>query len=375
MSLLGELVAGPLVTDALSSTDTSKQRADDRRRAAACAVIALTGFGLLVPTVTQLLSPGESLAATVIAGLGTAVAVVLVAVSYLIYRAGFPADDTLRIAGWNALGVVVLGLVLTLVYLYRPAATPPFVAATVLGVSAAAHVIIGVNDVRRIRAEELATEREKTAVLNRLIRHNLRNDVQVLGGFAEQLSSEVEDDDLATTADRIHAKADDLGGMYDKVAAVQRTIEGDHAATTPVELRPVAEEVAAEFRETHPDADVAVDVPAGTAVAADDDLDRALANLVENALVHHDGDAPQVTLSATATDDGRVTVRVADDGPGIPDDEVAVLTDDRDITQLDHGSGFGLWLVKWVVDSYGGELRFDETDSGGTRVVLTLDAA
>jgi len=70
-----------------------------------------------------------------------------------------------------------------------------------------------------------------------------------------------------------------------------------------------------------------------------------------------------------------VTVRVADDGPGIPDDEVAVLTDDRDITQLDHGSGFGLWLVKWVVDSYGGELRFDETDSGGTRVVLTLDAA
>ncbi|WP_135829198.1 sensor histidine kinase [Halorussus halobius] len=374
MSLLGELVAGPLVANARSSNATPKHR-DDYRRAAACAVIALTGFALLVPTVTRLLSPGESLAATIIAALGTAVAVVLVAVSYLIYRAEFPADDTLRIAAWNTLGVVVLGLVLTLVYLYRPEAMPPFVVATVLGVSAAAHVIIGVNDVRRIRAEELATEREKTAVLNRLIRHNLRNDVQVLGGFAEQLSSELEDDDLASAADRIHGKADDLGGMYDKVAAVQQTIEGGPAATTAVELRPVAESVAAEYREAYPDADIAVDVPAGLSVTADDELDRVLANLVENAVVHHDGDEPEITLSAAATDDGRVTVRVADDGPGIPDDEVAVLTDDRPITQLDHGSGFGLWLVKWVVDSYDGELRFETSASGGTVVALELDRA
>jgi len=116
----------------------------------------------------------------------------------------------------------------------------------VLGVSAAAHVIIGVNDVRRIRAEELAKEREKTAVLNRLIRHNLRNDTQVLSGFAERLTAEIEDPELADMAGRVQRKADDLGGMYDKVAQVKRTIEGEAAATSPVELQPVAEEVAFE---------------------------------------------------------------------------------------------------------------------------------
>ncbi|WP_128477139.1 sensor histidine kinase [Halorussus pelagicus] len=370
MSSLGETIAGPLSTD-----ETSDGRADgDLRRVAGSGIIALTGFALLVPTVSRLVAGPESLVAGVLAGLGTVVALVLVAAGYLIHRAGFSASNTLRIAGWNTLGVVVLGAVLALVYFYRPLAVPPFVVATVLGVSAAAHVIIGVNDVRRIRAEELATEREKTAVLNRLIRHNLRNDVQVLGGFAERLTAEVEDPELADVAGRVERKATDLGGMYGKVADIQETIEGEAAPTRPVELRPVADAVAEEFRETSPDADIAVSVPDGMAVSANDQLRRVLANVVENALEHHRGDSPQVRLAAERFGD-RVEVRVSDDGPGIPDDEVAVLTGDRNLTQLDHGSGFGLWLVKWVVESYGGEVRFEESDSGGTRVVLTLDAA
>ncbi|UPW02045.1 HAMP domain-containing histidine kinase [Halorussus gelatinilyticus] len=370
MSSLGETIAGPL-----SPAETGDGRpGDDLRRTAGSGVIALTGFGLLVPTVTHLLDGPESLVAGLLAGLGTAVALVLVAAGYLIHRAGFSATNTLRIAGWNTLGVVVLGLVLALVYLYRPLAVPPFVVATVLGVSAAAHVIIGVNDVRRIRAEELATEREKTAVLNRLIRHNLRNDVQVLGGFAERLTTEVADPELADVAGRVERKADDLGGMYEKVADIQQTIEGEAAATRSVELGPVADEVVGEFREEYPAAGIGVSIPAGLSVRANEQLRRVLANLVENAADHHGGEAPSVRLAAERSGD-RVEIRVADDGPGIPDDEVAVLTGDRDLTQLDHGSGFGLWLVKWVVDGYGGDLRFEESDSGGTVVAVTLDAA
>jgi signal transduction histidine kinase len=368
MSSIGETIAGPLSSDETGDSRTG----GDPRRTVGSGVIALTGFGLLVPTVSRLVAGPESLVAALLAGLGTVVALVLVVAGYLIHRAEFSATNTLRIAGWNTLGVVVLGLVLALVYLYRPLAVPPFVVATVLGVSAAAHVIIGVNDVRRIRAEELATEREKTAVLNRLIRHNLRNDVQVLGGFAERLTTEIEDPQLADVAGRVERKADDLGGMYDKVADIQRTIEGEAAPTRPVELRPVADEVVGEFREEYPDADIEVAIPGDSSVRANDRLGRVLANLVENGIRHHDGETPSVRLVAEETG-GRVEIRVADDGPGIPADEVAVLTGDRDLTQLDHGSGFGLWLVKWVVDGYGGDLRFEESQSGGTVVVVTLD--
>jgi len=368
MSSFGELVAGPLLSDARAD-----ETRHDPRRAAASAVIGLTGFVLLVPNVSRLVTSPSSTIALVLAGLGSVVSVVLVGASYLIYRADFTTKNTLRIAAWNTLGVAVLGGVLGLVYLYRPVAVPPFVIATVIGVSAAAHVIIGVNDVRRIRAEDLATEREKTAVLNRLIRHNLRNDAQVLTGYAEKLAADVEDPQLADAADRVHGKADSLGSMYDKVARIQETIEGDSPETRPVALEPLAEDVAAEFRETYPDAEIDVDVPPELAVAANDEFRRALESLVENAVQHTDAATPRVTISARRERD-RVTVRIEDNGPGVPDEEAEVMTGDRALTQLEHGSGFGLWQAKWVAESYGGTLSFPDDAEGGV-VAVRLNAA
>ncbi|WP_134668556.1 sensor histidine kinase [Halorussus marinus] len=364
----GELVGGPLVTDPRAG---GLRR--DLRRAVASAVIGLTGFVLLIPNVSRLIASPTSTIELVLAGVGSVVSIVLVAASYLIYRADFTTKNTLRIAAWNTLGVLVLGSVLGLVSLYRPVTVPPFVIATVLGVSTAAHVIIGVNDVRRIRAEDLATEREKTAVLNRLIRHNLRNDAQVLTGYAEKLATDVEDPQLAEAARRVHGKADSLGSMYDKVARIQETIEADSPETRPVALAPLAEEIATEFREAHPDAEIDVDVPTGLAAAANDQFRRALGSVVENAVQHTDAETPRVAISARQTHD-RVTVRIEDNGPGIPDDEAAVVAGDRALTQLEHGSGFGLWQAKWVVESLGGTLSFPDDADGGV-VALRLDAA
>ena len=59
-------------------------------------------------------------------------------------------------------------------------ATPIFSGSIIFGVSATAHVLIGVNDVRRIRARTLADQRQKTAVNNRVIRHDLRHVAQFL---------------------------------------------------------------------------------------------------------------------------------------------------------------------------------------------------
>jgi signal transduction histidine kinase len=65
---------------------------------------------------------------------------------------------------------------------------------------------------------------------------------------------------------------------------------------------------------------------------------------------------------------------VSDNGPGIPQREQEIVTGDRTITQLDHGSGLGLWVAKWIVEDYGGELSF-EADEAGTTVVLRLERA
>jgi Signal transduction histidine kinase len=64
---------------------------------------------------------------------------------------------------------------------------------------------------------------------------------------------------------------------------------------------------------------------------------------------------------------------VADDGPGIPDDERMVLNRATE-TSLEHGSGLGLWLAKWLVDASGGGLTFAVDDGTVARVDI-LDEA
>ncbi|PSP28246.1 hypothetical protein BRC65_02680 [Halobacteriales archaeon QH_2_65_14] len=104
---------------------------------------------------------------------------------------------------------------------------------------------------------------------------------------------------------------------------------------------------------------------AGTVVAV------AAFLLVENAIVH-DSESPTVTVSATIDGDDFVA-RVSDGGPGIPDYEVQTLQD-GDETALEHGSGLGLWLVKWGVLRLGGDLTFESSGAGTTaRVRLPYD--
>jgi signal transduction histidine kinase len=62
-------------------------------------------------------------------------------------------------------------------------------------------------------------------------------------------------------------------------------------------------------------------------------------------------------------------VEITDTGPGIPESERAAVFDDQPLSQLSHGSGLGLWLAKWVVENYGGQLSYERR--GGETTVAT----
>jgi signal transduction histidine kinase len=61
--------------------------------------------------------------------------------------------------------------------------------------------------------------------------------------------------------------------------------------------------------------------------------------------------------------DRRTAIAIADDGPGLPDIERAVIATGEE-TPLVHGKGLGLWLVYWIVESLDGDLRVRDTDRG-----------
>lgn len=212
--------------------------------------------------------------------------------------------------------------------------------------------------------------RQRLGVLNRVLRHNLRNDLSVVQLYAEQLveTGRGETPELAAT---IGAQADGLLELGEKArrAADALDTEGDRRAIPVAAIIGEAVddgETVTDGGEERERDGVTVTVPAGLAARVDPaPLALAVSNLVENAREHG---APPTRVTAEGDGD-EVVIRVRDEGAGVPDHELDMLRAETE-TALEHGSGLGLWLVRWGVDAVGGELTVDTTD--GTTATLRV---
>ncbi|PSP65076.1 PAS domain S-box protein [Halobacteriales archaeon QH_8_67_36] len=211
--------------------------------------------------------------------------------------------------------------------------------------------------------DELRRER-RLEVLNRFLRHNVRNESVVIQARAELLA-ETLDGGEADHAATIERAVDRLVASGDKARTLSEA-GTDEADRKPVALRDLVDDtvdpLAAEY-----DGTVTVEGPDDLTVRSQPVLlDVVVKNLVENALQH----VPDARVTVRATTDGdEVALSVTDDGPGIPDHELGVLERGEE-TALSHGSGMGLWLVSWATATLGADLDFDVSD--GTRVTVRL---
>jgi signal transduction histidine kinase len=212
---------------------------------------------------------------------------------------------------------------------------------------------------------------QRLEILNRVLRHNLRNDLTAVRGYVGIAADRVADDDLAATLETVRDDVTGLLEMSEKALDFERAIDSMEGAPTSLAVRETLDSIAADL-EAERAGRVEVTVPDGLAVRANRKLfELALESLVENGLVHADADEPTVTVGFDGIGaDGTAAITVVDDGPGIPDHELAVLERGEE-TALEHGSGLGLWIADWCVTALGGELAF-ETGADGTTAVVRL---
>ncbi|WP_435073879.1 histidine kinase N-terminal 7TM domain-containing protein [Halorubrum sp. HHNYT27] len=240
---------------------------------------------------------------------------------------------------------------------------------------------------------ERERRRQQLEVLNRVLRHNLRNDAGVVHGYGELLVERLDDPDLARMADAIERRSGALAALGEKAGTVERLLSDGEASAVAVDE--LVENVAADARggEQRGSVDVDIEREAGrgegdwtTRVRADA-LRAVVENTVENALVHHDGEGveradggPWVRASLRREADGsdadgdrpaRFVLTVADDGPGIPDHETAAVESGQE-TALEHGSGLGLWVVAWGAAAVGADVDYDEREPRGTVVTVSI---
>ena len=218
-----------------------------------------------------------------------------------------------------------------------------------------------------------ATDRKRrerlVRVLNRVLRHNLRNDMTVVGGLAETLETRLDDAERDIAA-RIGRASDRLLELAEMARTLEENID-DSPTIEPVDVVPMVETASAGADERYPDATITVDTPENAVALGAPRLETALWELVDNA-AQHGGEEPTVRISVTVEADS-VRIVVADDGPGLPEGERAVLTSGEE-TPLIHGSGLGLWLVHWIVTGLGGEILVSDVDTGA-QIEIALPCA
>jgi len=219
------------------------------------------------------------------------------------------------------------------------------------------------------------TERRRhedaSAVLDRLLRHDLRNDINLVLGYLYQASERATDE---ATRSHVEDAVDLLDDVVAKSARARdlRDLLDRSADTTlhPVGLDDLLVDRLMTLTADHPAVDVRWgDLPA-VEVVADDLLGRVIEALLENAVVHNEGETRTVEVSVEAHDD-HVCLRVADDGPGVEQDEATLFG--RTLGDpVRHGTGLSLFFVDRVVESYGGVVHVTESDLGGAEFVVDL---
>ena len=210
---------------------------------------------------------------------------------------------------------------------------------------------------RMLAALERSREGERRFVAD--ASHELRNPLAALRGNAEYLARHGAD---AEALADLRADADRLSRLVDELLVLARE---DAAAVPDAEVRLDAIALAAangRVRASAPDAVVV----RGDAEA----LERALQNLVSNALAYGPADGP-VDVSVTRNG-GEVRLTVTDAGPGIPPDRAEAATTRfwrGDDARAQPGSGLGLALVRATAERHGGRLEID-----GPRFSIVLPA-
>ncbi|WP_144798928.1 sensor histidine kinase [Halorubrum depositum] len=232
-------------------------------------------------------------------------------------------------------------------------------------------VVAEVRDVTESRARE-----RRLRLLSRVIRHNLRNKTNVLMGYADRVRQAVEDETLEREIETILSITTEVGGLSDSVKQIEEIAEPSATQRSPTDLRRVVRSLVEDGNAEYPAADITVDAPEAVWVVADSGIRYAIDHALRNAVEHNDRESPAVSVAVV--DDpanGRGTVRVADDGPPIPETEIKVLETDVETSSTFHGSGVGLWVMQWCVESLGGELSFEKNAPRGNVVSISLPKA
>ncbi len=243
------------------------------------------------------------------------------------------------------------------------------------------HVATAVANIRsRERLErarnDLAKRKEMIEMYDRLLRHDLGNDLQIITGYSDAMLGELDgaSDKAVDYAETINRTAGEAADLISRVGDLVKTLESAEKPEARA-LQPILTEVVEGVDARFEDLTVAYDPAAfDVHVYAGDLLDSVFQNVLSNAAVHNEGPV-SVSVSAIDREPQSFTVEIADDGTGVADEVRDQLFELGKKGPDSDGTGFGLGIARALVESYGGTVAVGDSDRGGASFQITLERA
>lgn len=231
-----------------------------------------------------------------------------------------------------------------------------------------------ISDLKRYE-RRLEEQRDNLKMLNEILRHDVRNDLQLVLACGRLIEDGVETEEIQEHVETVLDSAGHAVELTKTAGQMAEVMLTNDKETHPVSLRSHVESVAEEVRSTHEDAIITgeTNVPAVT-VQANDMIDSVFRNLIKNGIDHNDKDVPEVVLSGDTREE-TVIIRVADNGPGVPDEQKDAIFGKGNTGLNSQGSGIGLYLVRTLVEDHGGDVRVADNDPEGAVFTVEIPIA
>lgn len=226
---------------------------------------------------------------------------------------------------------------------------------------------------RKANEQKVHRQRDQMQFFNSILRHDLLNGMQIIQARAQSLSGRLEGDEQEDI-EKVANWSDNIVDLTMKTRDILDALTSEEQAElSPVQVGDVVESMAGEIEQMREGVTVEIDCSPDLTAHANDLLDDMLRNLLTNAVEHTKPEPVTIRVRAEQQADS-VRVVVEDDGPGVPEGQRERVFERGEKGDSSTGSGFGLYFVSSMVDTYEGDIWVEPAEPGA-RFVMEIPAA
>lgn len=243
----------------------------------------------------------------------------------------------------------------------------------IIGVLLGSYDVIQHRERKELKAAQEQADRrlERISVLNRVLRHDIRNSINVISGYLEKF--ELESDEELQAKEIIRGQIDEILHLSDHSRGIEELIRRDTPKVEETDIAEVTKEKCDEVRQTSEGVEIDYTGPKSAAIESTPLISSVITNAIENAVEHNDQPVARIDVAIEEVGGGEMAykITVADNGPGLPEREKKVLEGDRE-TPVEHSNGMGLWLIRWISREAGGKVTAADNGYRGTKLAIYL---